>query len=115
MRKVFTSFCLITLVIFAACSKSETPSDPGAGSNFKFSSLVAADTVIKVNDITSITASAVGDGLSYKWTPSYGTIIGSGAKVQWTVCHQAAFVITCTVTDQNNNTDSKQVVVKSYN
>jgi len=115
MRKVFTSFCLITLVIFAACSKSETPSDPGAGSNFKFSSLVATDTVIKVNDITSITANAVGDGLSYKWTPSYGTIIGSGAKVQWTVCHQDKFTITCEVTDQYNHSEIKTVIVRSEN
>jgi len=115
MRKVFTSLCLITLVIFAACSKSETTPDPGAGSNFKFNSLVAADTVIKVNDVTTITANAVGDGLSYKWTASYGTFVGSGATVQWTVCHQDKFTINCEVTDQFNHSETKTVIVRSEN
>ena len=115
MRNPFITFCLIAVVSLASCSKSETTQDPGAGSNFKFSSLVAADTVIKVNDITSITASAAGDGLSYKWTPSYGTIIGSGAKVQWTVCHQDKFTITCEVTDQYNHSEIKTVIVRSEN
>jgi hypothetical protein len=115
MRKIISILCLITLVVFAACSKKETTPDPAAGSNFKFSSLNAADTVIKVNDITTITANASGDGLSYKWTASYGTIIGNGASVQWTVCHQDKFTISCLVTDQYNHSEKKSVIVRSHN
>jgi hypothetical protein len=115
MSKVITILCLVTFVILAACSKSTTTPDPGAGANFKFSSLTAADTVIKVNDVTTITAVAAGDGLAYKWTASYGTFVGSGATVQWTVCHQSKFNITCLVTDQYNHSETKSIVVRSHN
>lgn len=115
MKKLYTFLFLAAIVIMAACSKSETPADPGAGANFKFSSLVAADTVIKVNDITSISANATGDGLSYVWTASYGTFVGSGATVQWTVCHQAKFTISCLVTDQYNHSETKTIIVRSHN
>jgi hypothetical protein len=115
MKKVIYILCLVTLVIVVACSKSETTPDQGAGANFKFSSLTAADTVIKVNDITTIKASAAGDGLTYTWSASYGTIIGNGAEVQWTVCHQARFNITCLVTDQYNHSETKSIIVRSHN
>jgi hypothetical protein len=115
MKKVLTIISLLVLLILAACNKSETTPDPGAGSAFKFSSLVAADTVIKVNDITTISATATGDGLTYKWTASYGTFIGSGATVQWTVCHQSSFNISCMVTDQYNHAETKTIIVRSHN
>ena len=85
MKKVFLLVCLSALIIFGACKKN-----PGAGSPLKFISLVAADSVVKVNEATTITANATGDGLTYQWTKSYGTFVGSGATVQWFVCHQAA-------------------------
>ena len=115
MRSFLAIFSLVTIVVLASCSKSTTTTDPGAGGNFKFSSLVAADTVIKVNDITSISASATGEGLTYKWTASYGTFVGSGATVQWTVCHQAKFTITCLVTDQYSHSETKSIIVRSHN
>ncbi len=115
MRKIIALFCLGILIILAACSKGETTPDQGTGSNFKFSSLVAADTVIKVNDITTVTARATGDGLTYKWTASYGTFVGSGAEVQWTVCHAAKFNITCVVTDQYSHSETKTIIVRSHN
>ena len=115
MRKAILLLCLTTIVILAACAKKETTTDPAAGANFKFSSLSAADSVIKVNDITTVTAVATGDGLTYKWTASYGTFVGSGATVQWTVCHQAKFTITCLVTDQYSHSETKTIVVRSHN
>lgn len=115
MRKVIAILCLGILVILAACSKSKTTPDQGTGIIFKFSSLAAADTLIKVNDITTVTAIATGDGLTYKWSASYGTFVGSGATVQWTVCHQDKFNISCLVTDQYNHSETKTIVVRSYN
>jgi len=113
MRKAIAFICLITIVIFASCKKTQTDPEPTAGSNFQFTSLVAADTVLKVNDITTITAQATGDGLTYKWTASYGTFIGSGATVQWTVCHSDRFTINCEVTDENNHSETKSVIVRT--
>ena len=115
MKKNLALFFLSAFLILAACSKSTTTPDPASGSNFRFTSLAAADTVIKVNDITTVTATASGDGLTYKWTASYGTFIGSGSTVQWTVCHQAKFNISCLVTDQYNHTETKTISVRTYN
>ena len=115
MKRVLAILCLVALVILAACSKSTTTLDQGNGSTFKFNSLTAADTVIKVNDITSITANATGDGLTYKWSATYGTFVGSGSSVQWTVCHQDKFSITCEVTDQYSHSETKSIIVRSHN
>jgi hypothetical protein len=115
MRKIVIVLCLAVIVIMASCSKSSTAPDPGTGAEFKFTSLAAADTVIKVNDITSVTAQATGDNLTYTWTASYGTFVGSGATVQWTVCHQAKFNISCVVTDKYNHSEKKTIVVRSHN
>jgi len=114
MRKVFTVVCLLSILIAASCTKSKT-TNPDPGSDFKFSSLTATDSVIKVNAFTTISASATGSGLSYKWTASYGTFIGSGSTVQWTVCHQDKFTINCQVTDQYNHSETKSIVVRSQN
>jgi hypothetical protein len=115
MRNFIAIICLFSFVMLTACNKSKTTPDSGTGSTFKFSSLVAADTVIKVNDITTITATATGDALTYKWTASYGTFVGSGATVQWTVCHQSSFNISCLVTDQYNHSETKTIIVRSHN
>jgi hypothetical protein len=115
MKQFFLFFGLALLVTFAACSKSSTPGPDTSSGTFKFSSLSVKDTVIKVNDVTTLTATATGEGLTYTWTADFGTFIGSGNTVQWTVCHADKFNITCTVKDKNNNSDSKNVVVRSRN
>jgi hypothetical protein len=104
------------MVFIASCSKKDnTVPEPAAGSNFKFASLTPTDTLVKVNSYITITANATGDGLAYKWTASYGTFVGSGSTVQWTVCHKAKFTITCEITDQYDHTDTKTIAVRSYN
>jgi hypothetical protein len=115
MKKVFILVTLSIIVILSACKKSSESPDQSAGTPLQFTSLVAADTVLKVNDATTITANASGDGLSYKWTKSYGTFIGTGATVQWFVCHQSTFTITCEVTDQYGHSATKQTSIRSYN
>ncbi|MEI7661659.1 MAG: hypothetical protein WCK34_05665 [Bacteroidota bacterium] len=114
MKNVLILFGIFIILAGAACKKSSS-ADTASGSTLKFTKLMAADTVIKVNDATTITAVASGDGLSYKWTASYGTFIGSGATVQWTVCHQDKFSINCEVTDKYNHAETKNIVVRSVN
>jgi len=109
MRIFFYSLFLIGILAFASCKKSDSTPTTNNGGQFAFSSLVAADTVLKVNAITTVTASATGNGLTYHWTASYGTFIGSGAAVRWTVCHADTFTVTCEVTDDSGHSDSKTV------
>jgi hypothetical protein len=112
MRNLLLLLVATLLIAVAACKKSDsTPT--GDGGNFQFSSLVAKDTVLAVNGITTITASATGDGLTYKWTASYGTFVGSGSSVQWTVCHADKFKITCVVKDNSNHSDTKDVYIRT--
>jgi len=46
---------------------------------------------------------------------TYGTFVGSGNTVQWTVCHADNFIITCEVVDKNNHSDTKSVTIKVIN
>lgn len=113
MKNISLLFCMVAFVVLAACTKNNSKPDPGPGSDFIYKSLTVADTVIKVNEITTIYAVAFGDGLTYKWIASYGNILGSGPTVQWTVCHQDKFNISCQVTDQYNHSETKTIVVRS--
>jgi hypothetical protein len=115
MRKLISILCLVTVVILASCSKSKTTSTPDTNATFKFSSISANDTVVKVNDLITLTANATGDGLNYEWSAAYGTFTGNGAKREWTVCHEDKFTISCTVTDKYSHSETKTIVVRSHN
>ena len=112
MKQLLFFSGLLLVIMITACSKSSSTPDNPSGT-FKFTSLVAKDTLVKVNDVTTITAVATGEELSYTWKSDFGTFIGSGNTVQWTVCHSDKFTITCTVKDKNNNSDSKNVMIRS--
>jgi len=77
-------------------------------------SLVAQDTVLPINGITTVAASATGSGLTYNWTASYGSFIGSGSSVKWTVCHADTFTITCVVKDNKGNSASKVIAINVH-
>ena len=111
MKRSLLVISLLAVVLVISCSKSSDSPAGSGNAEFKYLSLVAKDTVIPVNGITTVTATATGSGLSYKWTASYGTFIGSGSTVQWTVCHSDKFRITCEVKDANGNTDSKDTYI----
>ncbi|MGE5425148.1 MAG: hypothetical protein ACM3N9_07270 [Syntrophothermus sp.] len=106
----------ILIILFSlsllSCSKKEdtTPSATG----LTFEKLVASDTVMAVNGLTTLTATASGQGLNYEWASEYGTFIGSGNTVQWTVCHADRFRITCSVTDKSNNISKKEIYIRTY-
>jgi hypothetical protein len=104
--KKYTFFLLCVFALMAvACSKK---SNSGSNIPLVFSSLNVSDTTMVVNGLITITASASGDGLSFHWTASYGSFVGSGSSVKWTVCHADKFTITCEVKDANGNSSSKQ-------
>jgi hypothetical protein len=113
MKKIFILLGFSILIVLSACKKNESP--PASDTNFNFAGLSAQDTVIKVNGITSITANATGDELSYHWSATYGTFIGNGQTVKWTVCHADRFQITCEVSDKYKNVETRQVYINVQN
>ncbi len=112
-----TSLALVLgiVVCFLSCKKEDTSPNP-ANSNqkFKFISLDADTLSIKVNGTVNLTANAQGNGLTYTWNYSGGSLIGSGRKVIFTVCHAGKFTVSCDVKDNSNNTDSKQVSIQVH-
>ena len=115
MQKIILVFTAVLLVTVAACKKSSDPAPPAnTGVEFKFVSLSASDSTLKVNGVLNITATATGSNLKYKWSATYGTFIGSGQNVQYTVCHADKFCITCQISDDQGHSDSKDIYVRAY-
>lgn len=112
MKKVLFT-CITLLVIVTACKKKEN-STSGDPTPFTYTSLTSADSTIVINGTTKVTAVATGDELSYTWTYNAGAVIGSGACVDYTVCHAGTFKVNCEVTDKYGNTDIKYVIIKSH-
>lgn len=106
MKKIPFLIALLFAVLIIGCSKT-TVEPKDNGNEFKFISLVSQDTALPVNGITGITANATGTGLIYQWTASYGSFIGSGPNVQWTVCHADTFTISCEVKDDKGHSETK--------
>jgi len=114
MKKIVILLGFCILIVLSACKKSDN-STPSGSTNFSFTGLTAQDTVMKVNGIISITANATGEELSYHWSATYGTFIGNGQTVKWTVCHSDRFQITCEVSDKYNNVATKQIYINVQN
>jgi hypothetical protein len=113
MKKYFLLLVILLIVAFSACKKSSTDTSTSSAT-FKFTGLVTNDTLIKVDDVATISAIATGEELTYTWTCDFGTFIGSGATVQWTVCHADNFTINCKVTDKNKNSDSRNIIIRTH-
>jgi hypothetical protein len=111
MKKLFFLTAILTTILLGSCGKASVEPGNSNSTEFKFVSLVAQDTVLPINGITTVAASATGSGLTYKWTASYGSFIGSGSSVKWTVCHADKFTITCEVKDDKGNTASKEIAI----
>jgi len=79
------------------------------------SSLTANPTLVLPSSTSTITCTASdsdGDTLTYSWTATGGTIIGSGSSVTWTApASEGTYTITCTVDDGKGGTAQKSVNV----
>ncbi len=112
MKNILTTLAVVLVLFTVSCSKSTVdPIDNPGNTEFKFESLVAQDTALPINGITTVTANATGSTLTYHWTASYGSFIGSGASVKWTVCHSDTFSINCEVKDDLGHSESKVIYI----
>ena len=114
MKKIALLLLLVSAIIVISCKKEKTDTTPvDQQTPLAFTSLTASDTIIRVNMLTTLTAVATGDELTYTWDCEYGSVLGSGNQVQWTVCHADTFWITCTVTDKYKATQKKTIYIRS--
>ena len=118
MKKLLLLLLISGILIGYSCKKKDNSS--GNPTPFAYKSLSATDTLLAINALTHIVADVSGDGLTYSWESSdldgnnYGTIIGSGNDVQWSVCHSSRFKVSCTITDKYSNSGTKTVYIHTF-
>lgn len=113
MRKLI--FLIPFFVLLVACDNSSEPEDddvklPPGITEF---TLFVRDPIIKVGNLTEITAIVSPPTLSleYQWKASEGAIMGSGQTVYFSNCCASKPKINCTIIDKNGNKASKVIEI----
>lgn len=79
---------------------------------FIFSKLVASPDRVAAHQNSYLTASALGTNLSYKWScDPPAVLLGEGPSIIFNICHADIFTVTCIITDEMGNSQSKSVVI----
>ena len=106
-------FLLIIIILFSDCSKKDDTEPAG---ELIFHSLVSEKDTISPGEQTKITANATGTNLKYFWKAEGGTIINSGAQVNYTAgpCDLGKNKITCEIKSGDNLSESKSLYVVVY-
>jgi hypothetical protein len=107
-----TIFCLFVLILLLPACGGDDPEEPFKP--LEFVSLTAEKSTIKVAEITKIKASATGSNLIYTWSATLGDILGSGSEVTYTasICQIGKNKITCTVSNEKNQSLSKTIEIE---
>jgi hypothetical protein len=109
MKKLLILAVIVLLTGTFSCKKKKN--NPSGEKLFTFNSLVADKDTISSTGSTNLRASISGEG-SYAWTASNGaSLLGSGSTVFFAACCAGKHIFTCTVTDKNNNSETKTVSV----
>jgi hypothetical protein len=107
------AIALLLLITLTSCSKEENGDNGDPNQPLVFSSLTAEKSTISPGETTKVTASATGYMIVFKWSASAGDILGSGKSVVYAAspCHAGSNKVTCTVTDGNNVSQSREVFI----
>jgi len=84
---------------------------------FVYKEVTATPQEVKAGDFSEVEACVLGgDDCTYSWKSfPQGTIVGSGPKVLFTICHADVFNLSCMVTDRNGKTEIKSVNITVIN
>jgi hypothetical protein len=115
MKYIFLTLT-IAVMLLASCGEDSSTEAPKGEKSFVFKDLAAQDSLILINSYTFVRAMVepADAEVSYRWGSSEGAIIGSGQSVRFTICHKTKTQIFCTITDKNNNSETKKVYVSSF-
>ena len=104
---------LVPILIFFAlllcnCNKDE---EEEPLQDLIFQSLVAEEDTLVSGEVTNVIATATGSNLSYYWSAFKGDILGFGSEVIYasSPCYLGKNQITCTVTNGNNQSETKTI------
>ncbi len=109
MKYALPVFLLFSIAFFS-CKKKE--SKKSGDKLFTFNSLSSNTDSLKQGNVTNIIATVSGS-VTYSWSVTAGDVFGNGNNVLFgaSTCCVGNHVITCTVKDANDNTESKSVNV----
>jgi hypothetical protein len=116
-KKTQNKITLLTAILFLTVlllsSMGCEPDDPCSGEPLSFQSLTVAEDTIEAGAYVDVVAVAEGCRLSYHWSVTAGSILGSGPEVIFAAspCSVGDNVITCTVKDGNDQSETKTVGV----
>lgn len=113
MKTKYYLYILVLLFCISCSDDSNSVTDSDLH-DFRFVSLSSNRQLISVFESADLEVKATGDDLTYSWKTSEGTLVGSGAKIKFSICHATYSRITCKVTDKYNHTETKSVTVQSY-
>jgi len=110
---LFFFFTLVTsMAVFYSCNKEEIETNQPNSNPLSFTSLMAEKTTITINELTKVTATATGEGLTYTWALSgTGSLIGSGYQITYQPCCIGQNTINCIVKDSGDNQEYKSVMI----
>ena len=110
MKINIAPYILFLLVFIFACNKKEEiePMD-----DFQFSALQIEKDTLMAGEETKIKAMATGVELTYLWSATKGDILGFGKEIIYvsSPCHLGSNTITCTVKNESNYSETKNVNV----
>jgi len=112
---ILTAIILSSIILFTSCKKesldenNSTPTE--AQIPLEFTSLTTKSYTIALNTSANVDAVATGAGLTYSWQLDLGTLIGTGSTVLFNGCCTGIHNVTCTVTDEYGNSESKTIAI----
>jgi len=109
-HRLLSAMLILVVLTAAGCKKDSQPSGTG---DIEFVSLVVEKDNVAITELTKVTATVIGDNLTYTWKcdNELGIFEGSGSEVLFTICHGGKFKITCEVKDNSNHQAVKDAFV----
>lgn len=108
--KVFLIIVILSITI-SSCKKEITTEQPTV-KPLVYTSLVAENTTVSVTQPPKITATAIGESLTYTWSlDGTGNLLGSGNQITYQPCCAGQKTISCEVKDSGGNKESKSVTI----
>ena len=109
---------LLVLLWFFTCCETQDhqdiPNDNDGVDSLVFYSLSADKDTISKSETAKITALATGFNLTFSWSATAGSILGSGNVINYVVncsCSTGKNTVTCVVTDGYNDSESKEISI----
>ena len=99
----------VIAIMTLACAKK--PSS-GGGKTFDYVSLKSDKDTIKQGNVTNVKVNFTGSA-SIKWSCNAGDLFGTGNNILFgaSTCCVGNHSVTCTLSDNNNNSESKTIII----